>query len=103
MTNTTARSQPVRPMARMFSTGEDDKAKKSMLDFVKGKIVGESEAAVSQVDVDLDDLEVGFERTDGSELYADEYKVEPESQETFNLDQMHIDEAISKYDIDFLK
>jgi len=55
-----------------------------MLDFVKGQIVGESEAAVSQVDVDLDDLEVGFERPDGSELYADEYKVEPESQETFN-------------------
>lgn len=68
----------------MFSSGQDDQGKKSMLDFVKGTIISEPEAAVSQVDDDLDDLEVGFERSDGSELHADEYKVEPESFETYN-------------------
>jgi hypothetical protein len=59
-------------MARMFSTEQngDDKTK-NVLDFIKAlNVVAEPDAAVAQTDVDLNDIQVDFERTDGSELHA---------------------------------
>jgi hypothetical protein len=57
-------SKPIRPMARMFSSTEGGEDKQSIQEF--------ADAAVSQAETDLDDLQVDFERVDGSELHADQ-------------------------------
>ena len=55
----------------MFSSGGNNQEQETVQEF--------ADAAVSQTEVDLDDLEVDFERADGSELHADEYEIEEES------------------------